>query len=558
VRRSKKREVLSRLYNRLLRLHFPRARFSDAQCGFKAATRRAAGELLPLVRDNAWFFDTELLLQARRNRFRIEEVPIQWSEDPGTTVHLPSTAWTLIKGLWRVRLSRPGRNGLDPAGVHGPATVLSKRAVWLLLAFALLYFADVIYQVASKPQANGWDFKTCYWAGKTNAVGLNPYGVTALSQVAGEQIRLRYRYPPPMLWFYQLFALFPYTTAYSLFLAFKVLLLGLLFWIWTKTFLRRDFDPLFFVFAFFAFNASICVDLMAGNISIVEEIGIWLAVAFFLKRKLTLFCLCLVLVSCIKFTPLFFLVLLLFIPERKKFAYFFGSLAAFAAIQAVCLLVWNLYQDFMIFGPQVQADFGERGFENPSTYSFLGDLLNAVGIHWRSAHQWRAHMLLYLVLCVVILAAAWIKARAVQALPGLAPLERDRLLVILAALTYVLICPRYMAYSQMVLIAPAYLIAKRLITKSEGAFILLGMMALQSRGYGALPGINGVLEFVWNYYEISLAAIMWILVVRAIARSRHTGAIPGFSPAAVPASSAGDPDKFDGTGGFSSIRSRPA
>jgi hypothetical protein len=444
--------------------------------------------------------------------------------------------------------------------VPGRARGISKRAAWLMLVFAALYFTDVIYQVASKPQANGWDFKTCYWAGKANAAGLNPYGVTALSQMAGEQIRLRYRYPPPVLWFYQVFALFPYATAYVLFLAFKVLLLGLLFWIWTKTFLRREFDPLFFVFAFFAFNASICVDLMAGNISIVEEIGIWLAVAFFLKRKLALFCLCLVLVSCIKFTPLFFLVLLFFIPARKKYAYFFGSLAAFAAIQALCFLAWDLYADFLFFGPQVQADFGERGFENPSSYSFLGDMMNALGIHWRSAHQWRAHMLLYAILCAVILAAAWKKARAVQAFSGLEPLERDRLLVILAALTYVLICPRYMAYSQMVLIAPAYLIAKRLITRSEGAIVFLGMMALQSRGYGALPGINGVLEFVWNYYEITLAAIMWLLVLRSISGGLRTGRIPGFSPTAAPAAGAtpGPAENGAGDAVLSNIRSRPA
>ncbi|MGD0782502.1 MAG: dolichyl-phosphate beta-glucosyltransferase, partial [Candidatus Aminicenantales bacterium] len=111
VRRSRKRDALSRLYNRLLRMHFPRARFSDAQCGFKAATRAAAEELLPGVRDNAWFFDTELLLQARRKGFRIEEVPIQWTEDPGTKVRLPSTAGMLLKGLWRVRLSKPRRGG---------------------------------------------------------------------------------------------------------------------------------------------------------------------------------------------------------------------------------------------------------------------------------------------------------------------------------------------------------------------------------------------------------------------------------------------------------------
>ncbi len=182
---------------------------SDAQCGFKATTRAAAEELLPRVRDNAWFFDTELLLQARRKGYRIDEVPIQWTEDPGTKVRLLSAAGTLLKGLWRVRLAKPGRATRTAPAPSGPVPNGAQKASWLLLAFAALYFADVVYHVAAKPEAYGWDFKTCYWAGKTNAAGLNPYGVTALFKSPVKLIRLRWRYPPPVLWFYQLFGLFP-------------------------------------------------------------------------------------------------------------------------------------------------------------------------------------------------------------------------------------------------------------------------------------------------------------------------------------------------------------
>src|ERR1700749_2740543 len=56
--RGAKREVISRCYNLILRTTL-RARFSDAQCGFKAIRADAAGKLLPLVQDTAWFFDTE-------------------------------------------------------------------------------------------------------------------------------------------------------------------------------------------------------------------------------------------------------------------------------------------------------------------------------------------------------------------------------------------------------------------------------------------------------------------------------------------------------------------
>lgn len=105
IKRSIRREFISRTYNLLVKLMFPRRRFSDAQCGFKACTRRAVQELVPLVEDQAWFFDSELLLRAEQRGYHIHDVPVQWDEDPGTTVKIASTAWEDIKGLFRVRFN---------------------------------------------------------------------------------------------------------------------------------------------------------------------------------------------------------------------------------------------------------------------------------------------------------------------------------------------------------------------------------------------------------------------------------------------------------------------
>ena len=88
VVRGPKREVISRGYNGLLRRAL-RARFSDAQCGFKAVRRRAgADDLLPAVRDDGWFFDTELLVLAQRRGLRIHEVPVDWVDDPDSRVRI--------------------------------------------------------------------------------------------------------------------------------------------------------------------------------------------------------------------------------------------------------------------------------------------------------------------------------------------------------------------------------------------------------------------------------------------------------------------------------------
>lgn len=103
VVRGPKRELISRCYNLLLRGTLA-ARFSDAQCGFKAIRSDAASRLLPLVADDAWFFDTELLVMAERAGLRIHEVPVDWVDDPDSRVDLVRTAWADLRGI--ARLSR--------------------------------------------------------------------------------------------------------------------------------------------------------------------------------------------------------------------------------------------------------------------------------------------------------------------------------------------------------------------------------------------------------------------------------------------------------------------
>ncbi len=101
VVRGPKREFISRCYNLVLRTAL-QASFSDAQCGFKAMRRDVAQELLPLVEDTSWFFDTELLVLAQRADLRIHEVPVDWTDDPGTTVDIVATATEDLRGVMRL------------------------------------------------------------------------------------------------------------------------------------------------------------------------------------------------------------------------------------------------------------------------------------------------------------------------------------------------------------------------------------------------------------------------------------------------------------------------
>ena len=101
--RSLRREFTSRTYVQILR-RLGRLNVTDAQCGFKAIGREPARALLPLVRDTGWFFDSELLLLAQENGYRLREVPVRWIEDRDSRVKILHTAFEDLKGLWRLRI----------------------------------------------------------------------------------------------------------------------------------------------------------------------------------------------------------------------------------------------------------------------------------------------------------------------------------------------------------------------------------------------------------------------------------------------------------------------
>ncbi len=102
VTRGLKREFISRCYNLMIKMMFF-TRFKDAQCGFKAMNRRVVNELIPIVKDNTWFLDTELLIIAAKNWYRIKEIPVTWVDDPDTRVKIVRTVRTDIEGLLRLR-----------------------------------------------------------------------------------------------------------------------------------------------------------------------------------------------------------------------------------------------------------------------------------------------------------------------------------------------------------------------------------------------------------------------------------------------------------------------
>jgi glycosyltransferase involved in cell wall biosynthesis len=154
VTRGGKREFISRSYNFLLRRAMG-ARFTDAQCGFKAMRTDVGARLLPLVEDTGWFFDTELLILAERSGMRIHEVPVDWVDDPESRVDVVATAKADLGGMVRVtRGLASGRIPVDrvyaelgrhpfvsprPRSFFGQVVRFGAVGVFSTAAYALLY-----------------------------------------------------------------------------------------------------------------------------------------------------------------------------------------------------------------------------------------------------------------------------------------------------------------------------------------------------------------------------------------------------------------------------------
>ncbi|MYT81367.1 Glycosyltransferase involved in cell wall bisynthesis [Streptomyces sp. MnatMP-M77] len=171
VVRGPKREFVSRAYNLILRSSLA-AGFSDAQCGFKAIRREVAERLLPMVEDSGWFFDTELLVLAERAGLRIHEVPVDWIDDPESSVHIVRTATEDLKGVWRVgralavgalpldRLARPFGDDPRDRAVTGVERGLARQLVGFCVVGALstLFYLALysLFRLGVGPQlANG-------------------------------------------------------------------------------------------------------------------------------------------------------------------------------------------------------------------------------------------------------------------------------------------------------------------------------------------------------------------------------------------------------------------
>ena len=98
------RRIGARLGNLLIRLILL-PRINDTQCGFKMFNKTAAREIFARQTIWRWGFDIEILYIAKKLRYKIKEVPIEWLNDTDSKVQSPLVFLATLSELFRIKLN---------------------------------------------------------------------------------------------------------------------------------------------------------------------------------------------------------------------------------------------------------------------------------------------------------------------------------------------------------------------------------------------------------------------------------------------------------------------
>ena len=380
----------------------------------------------------------------------------------------------------------------------------------LVSVLILLYCVSVACSLLLRADARHWDFKVYYHAARAYASGVNPYDILVRAQVedsATHRGRFMFVYPPEMLFAFSVLSSMEYTTALHLFFITKCALLIVLLCLWKSAFLKDEADLPFYLFCLAAFNSPIYIDLKTGNVSIMEQVALWLAFFFFLKRRLFAFCIFIIASAVFKGTPVLMLFLLVFLRDRKRYVYFFGALCVYGAVQLACYACAPaLFCDFLHSAARVIYKVNQ-----PSTFALVGDLLRLVEIRTSvTIPAYVQHVLFWGVVAVVVP----LTLQSAMRLRSLDLAGKEKLMVYFACTAYVLVLPHFEDYSYIIMLVPAYYILRRFSTRAVYAFLLL--FVILSSTATTLPLMRAAIRITLVNSPLILTYFIWVLYINEI------------------------------------------
>jgi hypothetical protein len=367
-------------------------------------------------------------------------------------------------------------------------------------AVVALYALALLYGIAANLEHLQWDFKTYFYAGRAFSLGLDPYDLDVLSRLAGEEIGFPYTYAPATLPVFTLFSALELPAASAVFLGLKLVALAALILLWRRWFLHRPPDLFFYLFMIFGFGGALYADMAAGNISVFEQLGIWLALLALQGGRRWIFALLIALVGVWKLAPILLLGILILSDGRRAWGPLAAGLALFAALLGISYLVWpDLFASFFA----VAQSFDERGGINPSSLAFFRDIYDYLAGRGISPGPEAVPWITYAAWVGLVALLTW---RAVRNRRG-GDLQPT---IFLTCLAFALISPRFKNYAYVLLVVPVYeLLRSGVSIRQERALLLLLMFS----GSPPVPfGFSAAAQqMIGGYYSLLGALLIWAL-----------------------------------------------
>lgn len=387
-----------------------------------------------------------------------------------------------------------------------PAVALELAGLALALWMLVRYMA---------PRAGyAWDFDTFYYAATALVRGLDPYRLDSLAAVAGKHVPLPFLYPPAVLPLFVPLTTLPLGAATVAWLALKGASCIALLALWHRVFVPGTRIATLVLAGVFAFNAALVMDLRSGNVAILEALALWIAFASYARDRRWPFAILVALAGSLKLLPIAFLALLL-VPSRHARPSRGPFLAGLGVFGAVLLLpaAWGASWPGVLFaGTPAARPHGEF---NPSSLGLLDALLGgppgaAAGFPDAAVLLWAAYAVALLIVSRNVLRRAWRRGDASE-------------WIAIACVLFALLSPRMMAYSYVLLVAPALMLIERLFPSARDRAIAVALLVAQGvarLGLGAdfllsVPGLPFRDATVVANLPFLLVLGLWIALLRA-------------------------------------------
>jgi hypothetical protein len=399
------------------------------------------------------------------------------------------------------------------------STIVARALILVLILYAVL----IVAPIAAKSDLYQWDFKSYYYAARGDAAGMNAYDPVELQTLLDGRRALQFVYPPYTLAFFRIFANLPYPVAYQVWLGLKILLLGGLILVWRKFLSPVECPAAFVLFLVFAFGATIYVDLVTGNVSLIEQFLLWLGLLFLIRGRPVEFSAAVILASSFKLTGILFVFLLLLVRMPRRWWYLGGSLAVFAILQGVSYLRNpDAYARFLEAASSIE-ETGRLG--NPSMLSLLKDLTGSVAGALNVSVPSLIPGAAFLIAAGLILAAYARHVRMAMRSQGI----DKRVIILLSCVTFALVMPRFKLYAFILILPAAYWALSRAARMPAFAFILTLLVLPAYVKLPVQPAALQLASLLQLYYPLLLTIMTWALLLHQI-RKPPAGEI-GLRPA---------------------------